>query len=574
MDDASFAVAILALDPAAIGGVVLRAGPGPARDSWLSAFRALMAEAPLRRIPANVPDDRLLGGLDLAATLASGRPVAERGILAAADGGAVILAMAERLPAGTAARIGAAMDHQRVTTERDGFALDAPARFGAVALDEGEEGECAPVALSDRLAIHLTLDTLTEVPDVEIETARQLLAQSEDEPAIIEALCGASMALGIHSLRAPILALRVARAAAALSGRARIAEEDAALAARLVLAPRATRIPEAPAEEEAEPPPPPPQEPQDKGDDPATPPPDPSESDAPPPEQTQAMQDMILAAAQAALPANLLARLGAQMANRARQGAAGKSGVQRMEKQRGRVIGTRAGEPSGGARIAVLATLRTAAPWQRLRGAAPGRVAVRREDFRILRFRQRSETTTIFAVDASGSAALNRLAEAKGAVELLLADCYVRRDRVALITFRGTQASLALPPTRSLTRARRALSGLPGGGGTPLATAMDEALGLAETERRAGRTPVIVILTDGRANIARDGSAGRPKAEADALEAALPLRAAGIATLLVDTAPRPQEFCRRLAAAAGARLVPLPQANSTSLNRAVQAAAA
>lgn len=566
MDDAAQAAAIFAIDPAAIGGVVLRAGPGPARDSWLTALKFLIGDVPLRRVPPNIPDDRLLGGLDLAATLATGRPVAERGLLAAAHGGVILLAMAERLPAGTAARIGATIDHHRISVERDGFALDAPARFGAVALDEGEEGEAAPVALTDRLAIHLTLDTLTAMPDVDIDDARALLAQGEDEPAIIEALCGAAMALGIASLRAPILALRVARAAAALGGRLRIGQDDAALAARLVLAPRATRIPES--QQEGAPPPEPPKDNKDA----TEPPPDQGETDAPPPEQAQAMQDMILAAASAVLPANLLARLGAQMASRARQGAAGKSGAQRMEKQRGRIIGARAGEPRGGARIAVLATLRTAAPWQRMRGAQPGRIAVRREDFRILRFRQRSETTTIFAVDASGSAALNRLAEAKGAVELLLADCYVRRDRVALITFRGTQASLALPPTRSLTRARRALSGLPGGGGTPLATAMDEAMALAEAERRAGRTPVIVILTDGRANIARDGAAGRPKAEADALDAARPLRAAGIATLLVDTAPRPQEFCRRLAEASGARLVPLPQANSTALNRAVQAA--
>ena len=74
---------------------------------------------------------------------------------------------------------------------------------------------------------------------------------------------------------------------------------------------------------------------------------------------------------------------------------------------------------------------------------------------RILRFQQKSETATLFVVDASGSAALNRLAEAKGAVELLLADCYVRRDRVALIAFRGTTAELLLPPTTSLVRARR-----------------------------------------------------------------------------------------------------------------------
>ncbi|MGL1479687.1 hypothetical protein ACSTI8_00115, partial [Vibrio parahaemolyticus] len=87
---------------------------------------------------------------------------------------------------------------------------------------------------------------------------------------------------------------------------------------------------------------------------------------------------------------------------------------------------------------------------QRLRGAAPGdkRVRVRRDDLRIRRFENRAEATTIFAVDASGSAALTRLAEAKGAVELLLSEAYVKREQVALIAFRGTEAALLLPPTR------------------------------------------------------------------------------------------------------------------------------
>ncbi len=141
---------------------------------------------------------------------------------------------------------------------------------------------------------------------------------------------------------------------------------------------------------------------------------------------------------------------------------------------------------------------------------------MRREDFRVSRFKQRSETTTVFVVDASGSSALHRLAEAKGAVELLLADCYVRRDSVALIAFRGRRAELLLPPTRSLVRAKRSLAGLPGGGGTPLAAGIDAALALADAMRRRGATPVVVPLTDGRANIARDG-AGRARAGADAL---------------------------------------------------------
>ncbi|WP_376097093.1 VWA domain-containing protein [Roseomonas sp. CCTCC AB2023176] len=191
---------------------------------------------------------------------------------------------------------------------------------------------------------------------------------------------------------------------------------------------------------------------------------------------------------------------------------------------------------------------------------------------RVLRFRERTETTAIFAVDASGSSALHRLAEAKGAIELLLADCYARRDRVAVVAFRGAAAALLLPPTSSLTRAKRSLAGLPGGGATPLAAGLDAALTIAEGERRAGRTPLLVVLTDGRANIARDGSADRSKAASDAEASAKRLRATGIGALLVDTAPRPQPAASRLAAAMGARYVPLPHAGAASLSRTVREA--
>jgi magnesium chelatase subunit D len=230
----------------------------------------------------------------------------------------------------------------------------------------------------------------------------------------------------------------------------------------------------------------------------------------------------------------------------------------------------------------LLETLKAAAPWQTLRrrapdhplGHGPKRFEVRRDDFRIIRFRQRVGTTTVFAVDASGSAAMNRLGEAKGAVELLLADCYVRRDQVALIAFRGTGAQLLLSPTGSLLRAKRSLAGLPGGGPTPLAAGIDAAMALADGIRRSGRTPIITLLTDARANMTRDGTGGRPKAEAEAMESARALRATGIATLLVDTSPRPNPFARTLAAEMGARYVPLPYANAAALSHAVRAAAA
>jgi magnesium chelatase subunit D len=245
----------------------------------------------------------------------------------------------------------------------------------------------------------------------------------------------------------------------------------------------------------------------------------------------------------------------------------------------------RRSELRAGARLNVIETLRAAAPWQPLRRretlAAHGadrsrahapRVQVRSEDFRVTRFKQHTCTTTIFVVDASGSAALHRLAEAKGAVELLLADCYVRRDNVALIGFRGRGAELLLPPTRSLVRARRSLAGLPGGGGTPLAAGIGAALALADAVRRKGDRPVVVLLTDGRANVTRSGEGGRAQAEEEALGAARLLRGAGIAALLIDTSPRAHPLAQRLAGEMRARYLPLPYADAATVSRAVQAA--
>ncbi|MBK3398352.1 VWA domain-containing protein, partial [Methylobacterium ajmalii] len=240
---------------------------------------------------------------------------------------------------------------------------------------------------------------------------------------------------------------------------------------------------------------------------------------------------------------------------------------------RGRPVGARPGDPRRG-RLALIETLRAAAPWQRLRrGDGEARLRITADDLRIRRLVQRRETTTIFAVDASGSAALERLAEAKGAVEQLLAECYVRRDRVALVAFRGRGADLLLVPTRSLVRAKRALAALPGGGGTPLACGIEAAARLAATERRGGRSPVVLLLTDGRANIDRAGRPGRVQAGADALAAARALAAEGTRALVIDTAARPQDSARALAAAMRARYLALPQADAARLARAVREAA-
>jgi magnesium chelatase subunit D len=573
---AEIAAALIALDGASIGGITLRAPAGPVREAWLARLPVLRGGARSLRMPAGIGDARLLGGLDLTATLAMGHPVAERGLLAEADGGVLLVAMAERVEAATAAKLCAVLDAGAVTVERDGIALTTPSRFAVVALDEGIAADERPAAaLTDRLALRLDLTALShreiEASACDAQTiaaARERIAATIDDETIA-CLCTAALALGIGSTRTTLQAVKVARLAAALSGRDVVAPEDAALAAALVLAPRATQLP-APSEEaddhDQEP------EPEQK----AQPDSPPSESEDQAAEPPRDLDDMVLEAAKAAIPAGLLAQLLAA-GGRTQARAAGRAGQFQKAARRGRIVGSKAGDLRGGARLDVVETLRAAAPWQRLRrgeAAMAGRTGliVRREDFRIARYRQRSETATLFVVDASGSSALERLAEAKGAVRLLLAECYVRRDEVALIAFRKAQADLVLPPTRSLVAAERALAALPGGGATPLALAIQAACALADAVRRKGRTPALVFMTDGRANIDAEGKPGRGKAQADALMAARGLRGAGLTAILIDTSPQPQPQAAELAAAMGGRYLPLPQADATGVSRAVGAA--
>ena len=164
-----------------------------------------------------------------------------------------------------------------------------------------------------------------------------------------------------------------------------------------------------------------------------------------------------------------------------------------------------------------------------------------------------------------------RLAEAKGAVELLLAQAYARRDHVALIAFRGTTAEVLLPPTRSLVQTKRRLAALPGGGATPLAAGLQAAMELADQARRRGLTPTIALLTDGRANIALDGSANRAMAATDALKLARALRVTGVDGIVIDTGNRPEPGLKTLSQTLGGTYLALPRADAKRLSVAMSA---
>lgn len=553
----------------------MRARAGPARDAWLAHFTARLAPGTtVLRLPAHTDDERLYGGLDLTATLAAGRPISARGLIERAAAGVLVAPMAERLAPTTAAALARALD---------------AGTLAVIALDEGVDDERVGDALAERLAFHIDLEGVrtgkatlpTRHPGIMPEPGSVALlggteaswaptqGRNDDVGEAVDptaTLVTVAAALGIASPREPLFALRAARAAAALHGRAAPDEDDLALAIRLVLAPRATRLPQAERGDMAEPH----AEPEAEADQ------IPNSADGDPGEDTgqpgSALADRLIEAVRATLPDHILARLGEGIV---RAPGAGKgAGAKQASAKSGRPVGTRRGDPRGGNRLALVATLTAAAPWQPLRrrtAVDPSRFLVTPDDFRIRRFEERREATTIFVVDASGSAAFERLGEAKGAVELILAEAYIARAQAALIAFRGTSAETLLPPTRSLARAKRSLGELAGGGGTPLAAGVEAAHRMAEAERARGRTPFVVFLTDARANVGRDGKGGRAAAETDALAAARRMRGSRFGSVVIDTATRPGPAGANFAAAMGARYAPLPRAGAAAMAGVVRA---
>lgn len=565
--DAEWAAAIVVLLGHALGGVHLRAPPGPVKDYWLERVKDLSGQPFLRKIPANVSEARLLGGTDLSATLDHGRPIAATGLLAECDRRIVIAAMAERMPRNTVHHLCTALEEGELQIARDGITSSAAARLTLIVSDEGTEEETIHPALADRLGVTVNLEAIgihdaeDEVFDVtSIAQAKGALEHVSVMDQHYDALCGIGSSLGIESPRPLIAGLKVMRACAAIEARSTTNEEDLSRAVRLCLLPKARQLPEFNAPENE-----------------APPPEEESEEEQAPPRQEQSPpeEDRLLQAALAMLPPGLLEQLQTRAA-KLRQSSTGASGAQHRHQQRGRPTGVFRGDHRRGGRVNILATLRAAAPWQPLRkrerGAHARRLEIRRDDIHLTRFQQRRETLTLFVVDASGSAAMQRLAEAKGAVELLLADCYVRRDQVALIAFRDDGAELLLPPTRSLVRAKKALAALPGGGATPMAAALDLTRETAQRSAKQGLTTHYVLLTDGAANVARDGARNREAGTRDALLAARALAQSATGGLVIDTAQRPQPRAKELADALNGAYIALPKADAKTLNRTIRAA--
>lgn len=534
----ALAAGVLAVAGADVGGLWLRARVGDARAAYLDSLHTHLPE--ISRISPEMDDVTLYGGVDVAASLAEGRRVRAEGLLARP--GRLTLVGAERASPAFSARLAGHFD--------SGTSV-------AVAIDEGVDADEAPaLAVTSRLGLFVTLDEiraidLTPCPKVgDVEAARARYAKTTISGELVTELVTVAELYGVTDLRLNVFARAAAKAVAALDDRGTVTDADVARALALVIVPRG-HMPDIADQEPA----PDPQEP-------AQP------TDSTPDERgpKDVTRETIDAAVKVVLPEGLQALAGAAP----RPAAAIGDGAARASYLRGRPLPPRAGPLGSGRRIDPVASIRAALPWQRLRTSPPGqRLALRKSDLRLRRYENRTQRVIIFAVDASGSQAVARMAEAKGAVECLLAEAYRSRDEVALIAFRKTEAEVLLPPTRALVRARSALSALPGGGGTPLAAGLLAASNLAETTKKAGATPVIVLLSDGRANVTLAGHGGRAQAQRDANTVASAINAKHLNTLVLDTARRPEPMLADLAHSMGGRYIALPNADARVLSAAV-----
>ncbi|MGY1651532.1 putative cobaltochelatase [Geodermatophilus sp. SYSU D01119] len=585
--------------------------------------------ARLVELPVGASEDRVVGSLDLERALTEGVKAFEPGLLAAAHRGVLYVDEVNLLHDHLVDLLLDAAALGTAYVEREGVSVRHAARFLLVGTMNPEEGELRPQLL-DRFGLTVEVAAPRD-PSVRAEVVRRRFAYDADpagfaaawageeadlagriaaararlphvvlSDAALQQVTAVCAAFDVDGLRADLVTARTAVAHAAWAGRDEVTEDDVRVAARLALPHRRRRNPfDAPgldddtleqALEDSRPDDdPPPQGPDDGGGAPPPPPGDgPDGPDGPddppraeggsaPPEEGHLHDNGPSGEGAGPAPASERAAVAPSDPFRARRlevpgvgaGAAGRRSKARAE--RGRVVGSV--RPSGPVtRLHLVDTVLAAAPHQTARGRTGPGLRVAREDLRQATLEGREGNLVLFVVDASGSMGSRaRMGAVKGAVLSLLLDAYQRRDKVGLVTFRGADAGLALPPTWSVEAAAARLRELPTGGRTPLAAGLLRAAETLRVERVRDpqRRPLLVVVTDGRATGPR-GTDALGAAHA----AAQRLAADGTAAVVVDCESGPVRLglAGVLGAHLGARTLRLEELAAESLAATVRSA--